>query len=204
MSSKTALKNQELLLHELHHRVNNMLMTISAVARLTRAKSKDIDQFAKGLDDRLTALARSHALLSQPGKTTATIKEILSQELSAQGGVEGENLSQRGPELFLPSKQAQVLSMAFHELATNAVKHGALSTKAARIEIFWDAERTQHGQHVRICWRERGVTINHDPLKRGFGSEILERSIPEMLKGSFNRTFHADGIECVLEFSIRA
>src|ERR1700756_5103958 len=93
-----------------------MLMTISAVARLTRAKSKDIDQFAKGLDDRLTALARSHALLSQPGKTTATIKEILSQELSAQGGVESENLSQRGPELSLPSKQAQVLSMAFHEM----------------------------------------------------------------------------------------
>jgi hypothetical protein len=54
---------------------------------------------AKGLDDRLTALARSHALLSQPGKTTATIKEILSQELSAQGGIEGVNLSQHGPEL---------------------------------------------------------------------------------------------------------
>lgn len=119
-----------------------MLMTISAVARLTRAKSKDINHFAKGLDDRLTALARSHALWSQPSKTTATIKEILSQELSAQGGVEGENLSQRGPELYLPSKQAQVLSMAFHELATNAVKHGALSTKAARIEVFWRTHST--------------------------------------------------------------
>ena len=117
-----------------------MLITISAVAQLTRAKSKNIDDFAKALDDRLKALARSHALLSQPGRTTATIKEILSQELSAQGAVEGGNLSQHGPELSVPSKQAQLLSMAFHELATNAVKHGALSTKAGRIEVVWDAE----------------------------------------------------------------
>jgi len=197
-----SIKKQEFLLHELHHRVNNMLMTISAVARLTRTNSKDIDQFTKGLDDRLAALARSHALLSRPGKTTATIKEILSQELSAQGGVQGGNLSQHGPEISLPSKQAQLVSMAFHELATNAVKHGALSTKAGRIEVVWDAERSQQAQHVRIRWRERGVAINQGPRTRGFGSEVLERSIPEMLNGSFNRTFHPDGMECVLEFSI--
>lgn len=199
-----SIKEQEVLLHELHHRVNNMLMTISAVARLTRAKSRNIDQFANALDDRLKALARSHAILSQPGRTTATIKEILSQELSAQGGLEGGNVSQTGPELTLASKQAQVLSMAFHELATDAVKHGALSNKAGRIDVAWDAERTQQAQHVRILWRERGVTINRGSVKRGFGSEILERSIPEMLRGSFNRTFHPDGIECVIEFSIES
>jgi two-component sensor histidine kinase len=197
-----SIREQEVLLHELHHRVNNMLMTISAVARLTRAKSKDVDEFAKALDDRLKALARSHALLGQPGRTTATIGEILSQELLAQGGVESGNLSQRGPQFPVPSKQAQLLSMAFHELATNAVKHGALSDKAGRIDVVWGAERTQGAQHVRIRWREHGVTINHAPLKRGFGSEILEKSIPEMLQGSFNRTFHPDGVECVFEFSI--
>jgi two-component sensor histidine kinase len=199
---ESSIKEQEVLLHELHHRVNNMLMTISAVARLTRAKSQDIDEFVKALDDRLKALARSHALLSQPGRTSVTIEEVLSQELSAQGGVEGGNLSQHGPELPIPSKQAQLLSMAFHELATNAVKHGALSTKAGRIEVIWGAECTQRARQVRIRWREHGVTINHAPLKKGFGSEILEKSIPEMLQGSFNRTFHPDGIECVLEFSV--
>jgi len=199
---ESSIREQEVLLHELHHRVNNMLMTISAVARLTRAKSKDVDEFAKALDDRLKALARSHALLSQPGRTTATIGEILSQELSAQGGVEGGNLSKRGPRLTVPSKQAQLLSMAFHELATNAVKHGALSTKAGRIEVVWGAERRKGAEHVRIRWREHGVTIDHPPLKRGFGSEILEKSIPEMLQASFNRTFHPDGIECVFEFRI--
>jgi two-component sensor histidine kinase len=200
-----SIKKQEVLLLELHHRVNNMLMTISAVSRLTRAKSKDVDEFARALDDRLKALARSHALLSHPGRTTATIKEILLQEVSAQGAVEGGNLVQHGPDISVPSKQAQLLSMTFHELATNAVKHGALSTKDGHIEVVWDEERTQQAQHIRIRWREHGVTINHASVKRdrkGYGSEILSRSIPEMLQGSFSRTFHPDGIECVLEFRI--
>ena len=144
-----------------------MLMTISAVARLTRAESKDIDQFVKALDDRLKTLARSHALLSQPGRTTATIKDILSQELSAQGAVEGGNLSQHGPELSVPSKQAQLLSMVFHELATNAVKHGALSTKTGRVEVVWDADRTQQAQHLRIRWREREATNRSASPKKG-------------------------------------
>jgi two-component sensor histidine kinase len=201
-----SLKKQEVLLHEFHHRVNNMLMTINAVTRLTRAKSKDIDEFANALDDRLAALARSHALLSQPTKTSATVREILCQEMSAHGAVEGGNFSQRGPEMSVPSKQAQLLSMGFHELATNAVKHGAFSTKDGRIEVVWDIDRTQQANHVlRIRWRERGVVIDRRSLqkaKRGFGSEILERSIPEMLAGSFNRTFYPDGLECVLEFRI--
>jgi two-component sensor histidine kinase len=200
-----SVRTQKFLLHELHHRVNNMLMTISAVARLSRAKTKDIDEFSKALDRRLGALARSHALLGQPGKTNATIKEILSQELSAQGAVEGVNLSQHGPDISIPSKQVQLLSMAFHELATNAVKHGALSTKDGRIEVTWDAERTEEAPHVRIRWRERGVAINQETFKRGktgFGSELLNRSIPEMLQGSFNQRVHSDGIECLIEFSI--
>ena len=93
--------------------------------------------------------------------------------------------------------------MAFHELATNAVKHGALSTKAGRIEVVWGTERTKGAEHIRIRWREHGLTISGAPLKRGFGSEILEKAIPEMLQGSFNRTFHPDGVECVFEFSIQ-
>jgi hypothetical protein len=71
------------------------------------------------------------------------------------------------------------------------------------LTLSWGAERIQGAQHVRIRWREHGLTISRAPLKRGFGSEILEKSIPEMLQGSFNRTFHHDGVECVFEFSIQ-
>jgi len=93
-------------------------------------------------------------------------------------------------------------SAAGHALRTDAPVISDVATERR----FWDVELTEEVRHVlRIHWRERGVAINRDSLKkgrRGFGSEILERSIPEMLQGSFNRTFHPDGVECVLEFSV--
>jgi two-component sensor histidine kinase len=199
-----SVKKQEILLHELQHRVNNMLMTIRAVARLTRAKSASLDEFANALDDRLTVLARNHALLSQPGRTNVGVHEILKQELSAQGAVEGQNLRYHGPEIFLSSKQAQVLAMTFHELATNAVKHGALSVENGRVEVTCTVDRGERAEHVRLQWRERGVLIEREPVKRGYGSEVLEKSVPDLLRGTLHRKFHPDGIECVIQFSIES
>jgi two-component sensor histidine kinase len=124
--------------------------------------------------------------------------ELLALELSAHGAVEGENLTQRGPELLIAAKQAQGLSMAFHELATNAVKHGALSADNGLIDISWETEVSGAKNQLRIRWRETGVTIEREPARRGFGSDILERSIPHLLHGSFERTLHRDGIECLI------
>ena len=149
------MKRQQFLFNELQHRVNNMLTTIRAVARRTRAHRPNLDQFAKALDDRLSALARIHNLFSHPGKMAATMREILTQELSAQGAVEGNNFVQRGPDITLPAREAELLSMAFHELATNAVKHGALSAKDGRICITWVINRAENGEHVLLRWRER-------------------------------------------------
>jgi two-component sensor histidine kinase len=187
------------LRHELQHRINNMLTTIRAVARRTRARSQGLDDFAKSFDDRLAAIARTHALLSRTETSAVAIHELLEQELSAQGAVEGENLTQRGPELLISARQTQALSMAFHELATNAVKHGALSVENGRIDVSW---KTEAGNQLRIQWRETGVPIEGEPARRGFGSDILERTIPHLLHGSFERTFHRDGIECVIAFPL--
>ena len=195
-----SLENQRVLVHELQHRVNNMLMTIRAVARLTRDKSKNLDEFVSALDHRLSALARSHALLSQPGRSAASVREVLMGELSAQGAVEDENVTLEGPEILLSSKSAQALSMAFHELATNAVKHGALSVKEGRIDVNWNVERSR--ERARLLWREHGLSIDRNPTRRGYGSEILERAVPEMLGGSLSRTFHPDGMECIIMFRI--
>ena len=193
------MKRQQFLFNELQHRVNNMLTTIRAVARRTRAHSPNLDQFAKALDDRLSALARIHNLFSHPGKMAATMGEILTQELSAQGAVEGNNFVQRGPDIALRAREAELLSLAFHELATNAVKHGALSAKDGRICITWVINRAENGEHVLVRWRERGVSIEQPPIRRGFGSELLEKSILDLPSGHFDRTFHPDGIECALQ-----
>lgn len=187
------------LRHELQHRINNMLTTIRAVARRTRARSNTLDDFAKSFDDRLAAIARTHTLLSRTETSAVSMRELLAQELPAHGAVEGENLTQRGPELLISARQTQALSMAFHELATNAVKHGALSADNGRIDVSWE---TDAKNQLCIRWRETGVTIESQPARRGFGSDILERSIPHLLHGSFERTFHRDGIECVIRLPL--
>ena len=177
-----------------------MLATIQAIARRTRAKSQNLDEFAKAFEHRLAAIARTHALLSRTHTSTIDIREILSQELSVHGAVEGENLQQRGPNILIPAKQAEVLSMAIHELATNAVKHGALSVENGRIDVSWDAHDRGHEKEFQLHWRERASPIGHQPARRGFGSEFLEKSIPHMLRGRFERTFDSDGIECTVSF----
>lgn len=193
---------QKVLGFELQHRINNMLATIRAVARRTRAKSQDLEEFAKAFDERLAAIARTHSLLSRSEEGEVDIRELLALELSAHGAVEGENLSQRGPVVPLSAKQAQVLAMALHELTTNAVKYGALSVGTGRIEVFWNIEVNGTETQLRLRWRESGVPIENEPVRRGYGSEILEKSIPHMLHGKFERTFNSDGIECLILASL--
>jgi two-component sensor histidine kinase len=196
--AESAVK-QRVLSHELQHRINNVLAMIRAMARRTLARSDSLDEFAAAFDQRLASLARTHSLLSRSDRTQADLRELLIQELAAHGGTEGENLSLRGPEIWMTGKQAQVLSMAFHELATNAVKYGALASDGGRIDVSWDNDRTDH---MRIAWRETGVVIAGEPTRRGFGSDILEKSIPHMLQGSFERRFRPEGIECVITFAL--
>jgi two-component sensor histidine kinase/putative methionine-R-sulfoxide reductase with GAF domain len=191
----------DVLAHELQHRMNNMLATIRAVARSARTKYTNVDEFVEAFDNRLAAISRVHNLLGRPETTGISLREILRQELAAFDAVEGKKLVERGPDTAVSPKQAEALEMAFHELATNAVKHGALSAKGGRISVSWDAHPHGPGKQVHIRWRESGAQIEHDPTKRGFGSEILDKAIPHMLNGTIERKFHHDGLECVIEFA---
>jgi two-component sensor histidine kinase len=195
-------QNQKVLLRELQHRINNMLTTIRAIARRTRMKSANLEEFFKAFDNRLAAVARTHNLLGRPEIKEFNLRETLRQELSAQGAIEGENLAQDGPNILLSAQQAQVLSMAFHELATNAVKHGALSVPQGRIQISWDKDDAGPKKEVRLRWREFGVQINQSSVRQGYGTEFLEKSIPHMLEGNFRRQVHPDGIECLIVFAV--
>jgi two-component sensor histidine kinase len=139
--------------------------------------------------------------LERPGISGVKIRDLLMQELSALGGVEGENVTARGPDIVVSAGQAQVLSVVFHELATNAVKHGALSKNDGRIDVSWENKTVAHEKIVSLSWRESGVFIESEPVRRGYGSEVLERFIPRMLGGRFERKFHSDGIECSIGFT---
>ena len=195
-------QHERVLGNELQHRINNTLMTIRAIARRTRARSQSLDEFAKSFDDRLAAIARTHALLSQTETRAVAIRELLAQEMSAHGAIEGENLTQGGPEVLISAKRAQALSMGFHELATNAVKHGALSVDNGQIDVSWNTDLSSPIHQLCIRWRETGVTIEGEPARRGFGSDVLESYIPQSLNGTFQRIIHRDGVECVIVFPL--
>jgi two-component sensor histidine kinase len=177
-----------------------MVVTIRAIARRTISSSDKVDEFAVAFDSRLAALARTHELLNRTGIAT-NLRDLIIEEVTAQGGSVGKNLILHGPDIVLPAKQAEALSLAFHELATNAVKHGALSVNG-HIETSWQINDTEREPWVRVGWREFGVTIGGASIRRGFGSEILEKAIPYLLGGAFDRTYHSDGIDCVIRFPL--
>jgi two-component sensor histidine kinase len=186
---------EKVLRHELQHRINNMLTTVRAVARRTRVRSQGIDDFAKSFDDRLAAIARTHALSGTETRAVA-MRELLAQELSAHGAVEGENLTQRGPELLISARQAQALSMAFHELATNAVKHGALSVEKGHIDISWKTDISSTENQLHLRWRETGVTSKANPPG--------EASAPISLKRIYHSLYMAVSSEHCIAMALNA
>jgi two-component sensor histidine kinase len=194
-----AAETSAILVRELQHRVMNILANIGALARRTRASSASLDDFMKAFESRLGALGRAQDLLTRGSMRGAGIRELLSRELSAHGVDEGKRVTVKGAEIQLPPKFLQALSILFHELATNAVKHGALDVENGRIEVFWRVEPSDAGDRLLIRWRETGVEINGKPSRRGLGLEAIEVSLPYMLAATSLVVFHRDGVECTVE-----
>lgn len=193
-----AAARNEILLGELRHRVTNLLANVRAVAARTRAATGSLDEFATAFDARLAALTRTqHLLTHQPGGEIA-LRTVLSQELEAHGAEENDRVVLDGPDTLLPPRIVQALSMGFHELATNATKHGALSRDAGRLEVAWSTPASDRGRELVLRWRETGVPIEEPPGRRGLGSAMIEQGLPYMLGGSCEMTFHADGLECAI------
>jgi two-component sensor histidine kinase len=197
---RKAVARSEILLGELNHRVRNMISNIRLLARRTVKTSADLDSFAASFEARLAALGRTQDLLAAGTAYAVGLSDILRQELRAHGADSIERLSLLGPDVEVPGKTAQALGMAFHELATNAGKHGALAHDGARLEVSWRRLVEGDDHDMFICWRERGVPIDHAPSRRGFGSETIERSLPYMLGGEAQLVFHPDGLECLIRF----
>jgi two-component system CheB/CheR fusion protein len=94
--------------------------------------------------------------------------------------------------------------MTIHELASNAAEFGALAAGRGRIEIAWRSRRNKGADHLRFHWREYGVALPPDPPRKGFGARVIERSLPYLLGGSSELSFHPDGVECVIDFLLPA
>jgi two-component sensor histidine kinase len=185
----------QLLNGELKHRVKNTIAVISAIAGQTlRGKGKDADLDA--FNARLVAFGRAHDILTSTNLTTASIEDVVRDALLPHR-TGADRIDFAGPHILLGSQQAVSLSLAIHELATNAAKHGALSGDAGKVAIKW---RQLGGKDAdfEFVWAEHGGPPVSKPEKTGFGSQLIRRVLAADFGGKVELSYESDGFVCRL------
>jgi two-component system, chemotaxis family, CheB/CheR fusion protein len=193
-----AEERQRLLLAELQHRVRNTLGVVRSIARRSAETSSNVDDYAAHLDGRLNAFARTQALVMRDPEGGVDLEYLVIEELLGYSTREGEQLRVSGPQVRFQSKAAETFALALHELATNALKYGALSQPSGRIEINWRIDEMVDPSRLIFDWRERNGPSVTPPPRKGFGTELLERTLAFEFKGQTTMTFNADGLHCII------
>lgn len=189
-------RHTRLLVRELSHRSKNLLAIIEAMARQTHRTSRSRAEFLERFGARVASLARSHDLLVERNWAGIRLSDLLRAHLKPFVDAESERVATGGPELVLQPAAAQNLGMAFHELATNASTHGALSTPSGHIEVAWDLIDDPGGtQRFCIRWREHAGLPVVPPDRSGFGQAVLERIVPTSLGGEAHIDWQPQGCQ---------
>lgn len=189
-----AAAHRELVFGELNHRVKNTLALVQAIAQQT-LKGAEAAPFARAFQGRLANLALAHSLLTRANWERVPLRQLASDSLML-GGEKQTRYRLSGPDVSLSPKQALAIAMALHELNTNAVKHGALSTGEGRVHVNWSAGVTGATDELHLSWHETGGPQVREPASRGFGLFMIERILAQDLDGSVATSFHPDGIVC--------
>ena len=191
-----------LLINELNHRVKNTLATVQSITAQTLGGVDDLAQAREAVTDRIIALARAHDVITDSAWAGADLREILWRELSGFDGGVGRVVLE-GPAAWLEPKAAVALGLAAHELATNAVKYGALSQPTGQVRVAWRLAAHDGGApQLRLTWTERGGPPVTRPSRRGFGSRLLERGLAADLGAGARLKFLAAGVVCEITAAI--
>ena len=190
-----ALKQQKALLDEINHRVKNTLGTVQSIARLSRASSSDLNEYAAAFEGRLLALSQAYNLLTENNWVGVSLESIVRQTLAPYAGP--ERLDIDGPDLLLPPKVTLAISAALQELSTNAAKYGAFSVPSGKLQISWTVDETGL---VRLSWTERDGPLVHKPTRRGFGTKMITGMFAGETGWSVNLDFNPGGLRCVMQF----
>lgn len=191
--------SQKLMLGELQHRVKNILANVRSVAAATIDRSASLDEFRSAYLPRLQSMSRAQDLLLSGIEGLADLGDIVREELAAHGWPEDGRVRLERQPIGLTRTQAQTFAMVIHELATNAVKHGAFAHPGGRLAVEWSSG---HGE-IALAWRESGLEDVRPPRRRGFGTEMIEQSIEYVLSGQCELDLREDGLCCRLRFPER-
>lgn len=185
-----------LLINELNHRVKNTLATVQSIATQTFRSSVKTGDARRKFEARLSSLGRAHNILSDEKWESADVREIVDNVLEPYATTETGRLRWFGASVRLAPGAALMLSMVLHELATNAVKYGALANGSGRIVIEW---QTLQGKRLRLMWKETGGPPAQPGERKGFGTRLIEEAFAAQIGGSATLEYGPDGIVCVLE-----
>jgi two-component sensor histidine kinase len=180
------------LVAELDHRVKNVLASVQSLAAQSARKTTSLDAFLKTFAGRLEAMAAAHTLLTATRWRGAEIGNIAAAEL---GGLAPGQAHWSGPEILLNPRATNALTLALHELATNAVKFGALSAETGRVEVAWSRRK---GGGFELIWTEHGGPSVAPPTRRGFGATLLDRVTGRELGGEARMEFAPDGVRVAI------
>ncbi|WP_244470375.1 CheR family methyltransferase [Microvirga vignae] len=193
-------RNTKMLLAELQHRVRNTLAVVRSITRRTAATSETVEDYAMHLEGRIEAFARTQAMATRVPDAGVDLEELIREELLSLTVRDDEKAHVDGPPVRLRSKTADSIGLAVHELATNALKYGALSEDSGHIDVIWRIDGADGNRSLKLEWRESGVRIaGVAPRRRGFGSELIERILRYELDAETELEFTPGGVRCIIE-----
>jgi len=193
---KVAAETQHTLVLELQHRVRNSLAVVRSLSVQTARHASDVDDFLLRFDGRLTALAHAHGLLTSSAEGSVDLVDLVHAVLQPFRNQHGTAFKIEGARVTVGSTSATNLSLAFHELATNASKYGALTRVEGRVELIWRLE----GGLIDLNWRESGGPPAQAPVRKGFGSRLLSQTLSHEADGVVRLNYDPEGFNCSMRW----
>ncbi len=200
---KQAERRSAMMLADLQHRVRNTLGVVRSLAARSLETSRSLEDFRIHFEGRLGALGRTHGVLARLSGGEVDLEELVRDELLAQAVSDDQRLLVAGPRVALRQKAAELFGLALHELATNAVKYGALSNPPGDISVTWRIFDTSQGQRLSLEWLERNPRPQRQrQRRRGFGSTLIQQGLPYELGAASSLEITAEGVRCIIELPI--
>ncbi len=193
-SLNESLERRQFLLRELDHRCKNTLAAVQSIADQTLRTAESPAAFNEALESRIAALSRVHELLTRGGWGRAELSQVIGVALEPFGDIDGKRISMGGPRIDLRPETVLALHMTFHELAVNAVRHGALGSDNGKVSVSWGVDLNEDPRRLALEWRESGGPTVTPPQRQGFGRRLIERALARDLGGAARLSFEPGGV----------
>lgn len=204
-AEQLALEQREVVAQELNHRLKNMFAVIMSLMSLSARGKTDVQDYVRQMRERITALAGAFELTYQKGASVTkegasiSLNDLLAQLVRPYAFSEHERITIEGDTLPCAVTHVMPMSLVFHELITNSLKHGALSVPQGKVHVFL----SHNDSHMQIEWRESdGPEILHEPSQRGFGSRLKQMSIDVQMQGSYTEIWDKKGLICIIRLPL--